>query len=235
MAGPLHELQEENAQSIAYLGGVQVNQPRLELQYSRTDAAAERLNDPELALNQEVQSHLSLLNSTDALANVRTSLGRGFTNGWLPAGDLGWLYDQLARYSTSLFLFERDAPAEVLAAFRENYQGPDVNFVRTVIGTVQEKRSLTGLNVEAEAWKQHSDQAMAKLDDVEAISIACTGRPPMPNRRDAESRLFIVPRSSGWYPQWPSVAFIMRGIRRTVARSPEAAARSPKATLRPCR
>ncbi|MBK6540647.1 MAG: nitrate- and nitrite sensing domain-containing protein [Flavobacteriales bacterium] len=163
MAGLLHELQEENAQSIAYLGGVQVNQPRLELQYSRTDAAAERLNDPELALSQEVQganaltgisllrqrvseqritlgdadqsyrqmrtavledlsrvaktrpdpetkdrlySHLSLLNSTDALANVRTSLAAA-SPGWLPAGDLGWLYDQLARYSTSLFLFER--------------------------------------------------------------------------------------------------------------------------------
>ncbi|MBK8340847.1 MAG: HAMP domain-containing protein [Flavobacteriales bacterium] len=282
LAGLLHELQEENAQSIAYLGGVQVNQPRLELQHSRTDAAAQRLNDPELALSQEVQganaltgisllrqrvseqrinlgdadqsyrqmrtalledlsrvaklaldpetkdrlySHLSLLNSTDALANVRTSLGRGFTNGWLPAGDLGWLYDQLARYSTSLYLFERDAPAEVLAAFRETYQGPDVNFVRTVIGTVQEKRSLTGLNVGAEEWKQHSDQAMAKLDDVEAISIARIVEATDANRRDAESRLFIVLFALfGVVSAVGIMAYvIMRGIRRTVSEITEAA------------
>ncbi|MBK6540646.1 MAG: HAMP domain-containing protein [Flavobacteriales bacterium] len=57
---------------------------------------------------------------------------------------------------------------------------------------MQGKRSLTGLNVEAEAWKQHSDQAMAKLDDVEAISIARIVEATDANRRDAESRLFIV-------------------------------------------
>ena len=50
LSGLLHELQEENAAALTYLAGVQDNQARLSLQYVRTDAAADALNDPELVL-----------------------------------------------------------------------------------------------------------------------------------------------------------------------------------------
>ncbi|MBV6404073.1 MAG: nitrate- and nitrite sensing domain-containing protein [Flavobacteriales bacterium] len=149
-----------------------------------------------LALDPETKdrlySHLSLLNAIDAQAGVCITLGRGFGKGWLPAAELGALGDALARYATNMFLFERDAPAEVLAAYQRTFQGPEVNFVRTVMGTVQEKRALEGLNVDAAEWRTSSERAVALLNAVAALSLTRIVESTEANRRDAEKRLGLV-------------------------------------------
>jgi len=275
LSGLLHELQEENAAALTFLAGVQDNQARLSLQYVRTDAAADALNDPELVLGQDVEgasvlaglgllrqrvqerriasadvdkayramrttllndlsrvaklaldpetkdrlySHLSLLNAIDALAGVRTTLDRGFTKGWLPVAELGELSDAMARYATNLYLFERDAPGEVLAAYQRGFQGPEVNFVRTIMGTVQEKRALEGLNVDPAEWRASSDRTLALLNGLGDRSIARIVESTDANRRDAEQRLMLVLAAlAGVLSAVIFMALIiLRGMRRTV-------------------
>ncbi len=57
------------------------------------------------------------------------------------------LGDLVSQYETNLLLFERDAPPEVLSAYRELFQGPDVNFMRALIGTVKERRMIEPVGI----------------------------------------------------------------------------------------
>ncbi|MCB9171254.1 MAG: nitrate- and nitrite sensing domain-containing protein [Flavobacteriales bacterium] len=163
-------------------------------------------------------SHLSLLSAGEALANVRSILGRGFSSGGLDAAEMGDLFDQMARYNTSMLLFERDASPEVVSAFRAKFEGPDVNLLRTTIGTVHEKRSMDGLHVDAAQWWEVAARTLDKLEQVEHVSIARIVEATTANQRDAEFKLAIVLLALfGVIGAVAIMAFVVvRGIRRTV-------------------
>ena len=175
-----------------------------------------------LALDPETKdrmySHISLLSAKDALTNIRSLYTRAFLMGLASGADVGTLNEQIAQYETNTLLFERDAPAEVIAQYRASFQGPDVNFLRTLIGTAQETRSLSDLHTVPDAWWELGSGALEKLTSIGAFSIDRIIEATMANQRDAEVRLFVVLAALiGVVGAVTVMAFvIMRGVRNTV-------------------
>ncbi|MCB0793901.1 MAG: HAMP domain-containing protein [Flavobacteriales bacterium] len=172
----------------------------------------------EPATKDRIYSHLSLLNAFNALVSIRITLGRAFEGDSLEELRASELEDRMALYQNNLLLFERDAAHEVVASYRELFQGPQVNFLRTVIGTVRQRRSLEGSNVDAEQWWRLSEEALDKLRAVERISMEAILETTEENQRYAELRLLVVVLALiGVITVVTIMAFvIMRGMMRTV-------------------
>ncbi len=149
-----------------------------------------------LALDPETKdrlySHLSLLHAKEALANIRSLLMRAFGRDEFTEVDLGMLNEQLSQYETNIRLFERDASPEMMTIYREVFKGPDVNLMRSIMGMVQEKRTLSGVRVVQDEWWEMGAGAMDKLRTVEGRSIAAINAATLSNLRSAQVRLFIV-------------------------------------------
>ncbi len=162
-------------------------------------------------------AHLRLLNAKQALSGVRDQLSIGSYEATreLDPTELG---DLISQYETNLLLFERDAPPEVITAYREQFQGPDVNFLRALIGNVKERRSVDPVAVAPRNWWELSLQAMDKLKQVEDHSLGLIQESTAANSRSAEIRLLIVLAALlGVVGAVTVMGFvILRGVRNTV-------------------
>ena len=136
-------------------------------------------------------AHLRLLNAKEALSVLRDKLTIGYANRPISANDLAELGEQVSAYETNMLLFERDAPPEVLGTYHQVFQGGDVNFMRSLIGTVKQRRS-PDLEIAPRAWWELSLQALEKLRAVEVHSLELITQNTAENSRYAEIRLLIV-------------------------------------------
>lgn len=162
-------------------------------------------------------AHLRLLNAKQALSGVRDRLSID-AYGAEPKDDQAELGDLISQYETNLLLFERDAPPEVITAYRELFQGPDVNFLRALIGTVKERRTVDPVGVAPRQWWELSLQALEKLKMVEDRSLGLIQESTAANSRSAELRLLIVLAALiGVVGAVTVMGFvILRGVRNTV-------------------
>ncbi|MBP7513883.1 MAG: nitrate- and nitrite sensing domain-containing protein [Flavobacteriales bacterium] len=268
-------LQQEGAQSVAWLVGVEENEKRMELRRTATDDVRARLEDPELQLDPEVRpgttlsilgvlrervtqkriaaaeaeleyrrmsgrqveylglifrqamdaetneklfAHLSLLNAKEALNDLRTRITRALTEDTIPPAQYGELNERIAQYETNTLLFQRDAQEEVQTLYRDVFRGDEVNYMRTMIGTIHEKRTLRGMRSTPGEWWNLSSKAMEHLRVVEEGSIADIIAATAANSQYAERRLIITLCALlGVVGAVGVMAFvIMRGIRSTV-------------------
>jgi two-component sensor histidine kinase/HAMP domain-containing protein len=172
--------------------------------------------DPET--NDKLFAHLSLLSAKQALSDVRTRVARGFAAGGFATDEAAALNERIAQYETNTLLFLRDATTDVLSYYRSTFQGPAVNFVRSLIGTVHDKRSLEGMGTSSEEWWQLSGKALAGLRSVEERSIDSIIAASQANSANAQRRLLIVLVALiGVIGAVGVMAFvIMRGISNTV-------------------
>lgn len=172
--------------------------------------------DPET--NAKLFAHMSLLNAKDALNNLRTRITRALVEDTITPPQAAELNERIAQYETNMFLFQRDAPAELDVFFRGTYQGEDVNYVRAILGTLHEKRDLSILRTNAQEWWTQSTRAMEQLREVEQRSIEEVIATSEGNSRFAQQRLIIVLCALlGVVGAVGVMAFvIMRGIRSTV-------------------
>ena len=282
LAEVMHALQKESAFSVGYLTGRPVTENALRLQYTRTDAALQALQEPEqfptssldetrafgdlevhrerarsrtmslaqvtrpyrsmnnalldevgrvgkLALDPETKdrlyAHLRLLHAKLALSVVRDRISMGFSDAGLGLAELTLLSDQISQYETNMVLFERDAPAEVMSTYRTVFQGPEVNFMRSVIGTVKERRALTQGSLEPDRWWELSLLALDKLKQVEDHSLELIVEATAANSRNARLRLLIVLAALIGVVGAVTVmgVLIMRGLRLTVSEVTSAA------------
>ena len=175
-----------------------------------------------LALDPETKdrlyAHLRLLSAKEALSALRDKLTIGYANRPIDPNDLAELGEQVSAYETNMLLFERDAPPEVLSTYQEVFQGDDVNFMRSLIGTVKQRRS-PDLAIAPREWWELSLQALDKLRAVEVSSLDLIIENTTQNTRDADLRLLIVLAAligvvgavsiMGW--------LITRGVRNTVS------------------
>ncbi|QQR87862.1 MAG: nitrate- and nitrite sensing domain-containing protein [Flavobacteriales bacterium] len=278
LSNVIHELQKEYALCTGFLAGRPVNEPRLGLQFVKTDEAINalqaadesgksktafdglavlrqrvvdrrttspqvgqsyrRINNnllneltatAKLALDpvtkDRLYAHMNLLHAKEAMSVVRSKVGRGLVGEPLLAADMSTISLQLANFRSNLQLFERDAPAEVLATYRSTYSGDTIAFLNTVTGLLMERRSVDQLPVDNERWWLISSAAMDKLKKVEDRSIQGIITASEENLSDAEVRLSLV-----FFALIGTVAavlvmalVIMRGIRRTVTEVSNAA------------
>jgi two-component sensor histidine kinase/HAMP domain-containing protein len=175
-----------------------------------------------LALDPETKdrlySHLSLLQAKESLAQLRSMLTLAFHGEPFDRSDVGQVNEQLAQYETNMRLFERGAPPDLLESYRTTFEGADVNLMRSILGTIQEKHDLSDVPLAAPEWWNMSMGAMDKLKAVEVRSIALINANTAANLRDAETRLLIVLLSLLGVVGAVSVmaVVITRGIRSTV-------------------
>jgi|688.fasta_scaffold16960_2 two-component sensor histidine kinase/HAMP domain-containing protein len=195
----------------------------------RSELLADLSKVGKLALDPETKdrlySHLSLLSAKEALVNIRVQVTQqSILNDATTAGS-GILNEQIAQYETSTLLFERDAPSEVMSSYRAEFQGADVNFLRSIIGSVQEKRSMAELNTPTEQWWTLGAKATQRLRAVEEFSIDRIINATSANQRDAELRLLIVLVALlGVVGAVTLMTYvIMRGVRNTVTEVTSAA------------
>ena len=268
-------LQQEGAQAVAWLEGIEQNEKRMELRRTATNDVRTRLQDPGLHLDPEVRpgptlailgvlrervtekriasaeaeleyrrmsnrqieylglifrqamdaetnerifAHLSLLNAKEALNDLRTRITRALVADTIPPSQYGELNERIAQYETNTLLFQRDAQESVQELYRETFRGDEVNYMRTMIGTIHEKRTLLGMRSSAQEWWDLSSRAMEHLRAVEEGSIAEIIEATAANSQYAERRLIIVLCALlGVVGAVGVMAFvIMRGIRSTV-------------------
>jgi two-component sensor histidine kinase/HAMP domain-containing protein len=182
-----------------------------------------------LALDPETKdrlyAHLRLLHAKQALSVVRDQLSMGFGAVPLGAGDLAELSEQVSQYETNMVLFERDAPAEVLSTFRAVFQGPDVNFMRAIIGTVKERREVDRSSIEPDQWWELSLRALDKLKLVEDHSLQLIVEATAANSTNARLRLLLVLAALIGVVGAVTVmgVVIMRSLRNTVSGVTDAA------------
>lgn len=197
-----------SAQEITAFGGLRVlRQQVLERQIAAPDASeAYRMLDhamldevgrvQRLALDAETKdrmyAHLRLLNAKEALSTVRDQLGIALQERKAGPREMGELSEQVAQYETNMLLFERDAPPEVMGTYRDVFRGPDVNFMRSVIGTVKEHRVIDRTTMPAEEWWDLSTRALDRMKLVEDRSLELIVQNTAANSRDARYRLLVV-------------------------------------------
>jgi len=197
-------------------------------QMSRTvmdvlDRSGKLALDPET--KDRMYAHLRLLNAKEALSEVRDLISIGFSDQRLSGDELDELAGQVAQYETNMLLFERDAPPEVLALHRELFQGPDVNFMRSITGTVKEHGTLGPMSIAPREWWDLSLRAMDKLKQVEDRSLDLIVQGTAANSRDAQMRLIIVLAALIGVVGAVTIMGIMilRGVRNTVSEVGQAA------------
>ncbi|MEO8589581.1 MAG: nitrate- and nitrite sensing domain-containing protein [Flavobacteriales bacterium] len=174
-----------------------------------------------LALDPETKdrmyAHLRLLNAKEALSAVRDRLSIGYSDDHLRDDEMAELSEQVSAYETNMLLFERDAPPEVLGTYRDVFQGPDVNFMRSLIGTVKERRSLDS-GIAPREWWELSLLSLDKLKEVEDHSLSLILENTASNSSGATVRLLIVLAALiGVVGAVMVMGFvILRGVRNTV-------------------
>jgi two-component sensor histidine kinase/HAMP domain-containing protein len=188
--------------------------------------------DPET--NDMLFAHQSLLNAKDALSDIRTRILRAFVNGQLGTAALGELNERIAQYETNILLFQRDAAPDVMGYYRSTFQGPEVNFMRSMIGTIHEKRSIAGLRTSAAEWWELSGKAMDRMREVEERSIGSIVTASEGISGEAQSRLLLVLAALlGVVGAVVVMAVvIMRGIRSTVSEVTSAASALARGDVR---
>ena len=142
--------------------------------------------------NEKIFAHLGLLNAKQALNDLRTRMTRALTADTIPPSQYGELAERIAQYETNTLLFLRDAPEQVRTLYRDTFRGDEVNYMRTMIGTVHEKRSLAGARTTPREWWDLSSRAVERLRTVERGSIDGIIAATAANSRFAERRLLIV-------------------------------------------
>ncbi|MCW5899680.1 MAG: nitrate- and nitrite sensing domain-containing protein [Flavobacteriales bacterium] len=175
-----------------------------------------------LALDPETKdrlyAHLRLLHAKEALSAVHDRLSMALAQNALPVADMAALGERIAQYETNMLLFERDAPPEVMSSYRSVFQGPDINLMRSVIGTVKERRGIGQDAMAPEAWWDLSLTAIDRLKSVEDTSLAAILAATAANAHDARRRLLIT--LAALFGVIGAVAvmgiLIMRGVRNTV-------------------
>ena len=172
--------------------------------------------DPEI--NERLFAHLNLLNAKEALNDLRTGILRGLAGPGVSNAQIAELNERIAQYGTNTLLFERDAASEVRDRYVSVFQGEEVNFMSTVIGTIHENRSLEGLRMTPLTWWDMSGKAMEQLRLVETVSIDAIISLSANNARSATYRLLIVLGALLGVVGAVLVmaVVIMRGIRSTV-------------------
>ena len=165
-----------------------------------------------------VYAHLRLLNAKEALSTVSDQLSIVFNNGGPTNEQLMELSELVSQYETNMLLFERDASPEVLALYREVFQGPDVNFMRAVIGTVKERRQVDRELLASQRWWELALEAQEKLKQVEDRSLVYILEETRDISRTASLKLLIVLAALiGVVGAVAVMGFvIMRGVRTTV-------------------
>ena len=184
--------------------------------------------------NDKLFAHQSLLNAKNALNDIRTSILHAFATDVLSASDLGELNERISLYETSTVLFQRDASPDLLSYYRNTFQGPDVNFLRSMIGTVHEKRSITGLGITTKEWWQLTGRVTEKLRLVEERSIDSIIVASEGVSSAAQKRLFLVLVALLVVVGTVGVmaVVIMRGIRSTVSEVNDAASALARGDVR---
>ncbi len=169
-------------------------------------------------------AHLRLVNAKQALSALRDRMSIG-SEGVPGEDEIAELGDLVSQYETNLLLFERDAPPDVLSAYRDLFQGPDVNFMRALIGTVKERRSTDPVGIAPRQWWELSLQALDKLKLVEDKSLESIQRNTAENSRSAEVRLLsVLAILIGVVGAVTVMGFvILRGVRKTVKEVSDAA------------
>jgi two-component sensor histidine kinase/HAMP domain-containing protein len=172
--------------------------------------------DPETS--ERRYAHMGLLAAKEALNDLRMRITRALASDTVPPAQLGEIGERIAQYETSTLQFLRDAPPNIQELYRSTFRGAEVNYMRTIIGTIHEKRSLHGLHTSAGEWWTLSTAAMEHLHTVEERSIAEVITASEDNSAYAQKRLFIVLCALLVVVGAVGVmAFvIMRGIRSTV-------------------
>jgi two-component sensor histidine kinase len=136
-------------------------------------------------------AHLRLLTAKEALSALRDKLTIGHGQGPIDLIEVTDLGAQVSTYKTNMLLFERDAPPEVLNTYQRVFQGEDVNFMRSLVGTVEQRRS-PDLAIAPREWWELSLAALEKLRAVEMYSLELITQNTDANTRDAEFRLIMV-------------------------------------------
>jgi len=270
-----HALQQEGAQSVAWLLGAEQNTQRMAMRTSTTDQALARLNDEALhlehemrplaepaalqrlrvqvqerrltpaaveseyrrlsrrqldrlglvfrqAMDQEISeklfAHVNLLNAKEAFNDARIRILRVLLADAQGSAATTELYERIAQYETNTALFNRDAPPDAREYYQRSYRGEEVNFVRTIVGTIHEKRSMAGLRVGPAEWWDLSGRAFELLRGVEERTIQDIIQATEGNARQARQRLIIVIGALlGVVGAVVVMGYvIMRGIRSTV-------------------
>ncbi len=172
--------------------------------------------DPEI--NERLFAHLNLLNAKENLNDLRTGILRGLAEPGMNNAQITDLNERIAQYNSNTLLFQRDAASEVRDRYVAVFQGYEVNFMRTVIGTIHENRSLEGMRMVPGSWWDISGKAMEQLRIVETASIDAIISLSTNNARSATYRLLIVLGALlGVVGAVLVMAIvIMRGIRSTV-------------------
>jgi two-component sensor histidine kinase/HAMP domain-containing protein len=191
----------------AFTGLTTLRQRVLQRQITATEAAqAYRTMDhamldevgrvQRLALDADTKdrmyAHLRLLNAKEALSTVRLLLGIALQERKAGPREMGELSEQVAQYETNMLLFERDAPPDVMGTYRDVFRGPEVNFMRSVIGTVKEHRMIDRTTMPAEEWWDLSNRALDRMKLVEDRSLELILQNTAANSRDARFRLLVV-------------------------------------------
>lgn len=136
-------------------------------------------------------AHLRLLRAKQALSVLRDLLTIGYGTRPIGIPEVTELGEVVSAYETNMLLFERDAPPEVLSTYQAVFQGADVNFMRSLIGTVKQRQS-PDLEVAPREWWELSLNALEKLHAVEEHSLELITENAAANTRDAEVKLFVV-------------------------------------------
>jgi two-component sensor histidine kinase/HAMP domain-containing protein len=172
--------------------------------------------DPEI--NERLFAHLNLLNAKEDLNDLRLGILRGLVGPGMHNAQITDLNERIAQYNSNTLLFQRDAASEVRDRYMAVFQGEEINFMRTVIGTIHENRSLEGLRLSPGSWWDISGKAMEQLRIVETASIDAIISLSTNNARSATYRLLIVLGALlGVVGAVLVMAIvIMRGIRSTV-------------------
>ena len=142
-------------------------------------------------VNNKLFAHQSLLHAKQAMGGIRTLMVRGLVHG-LDAPGLDELNARTAQYETNMALFERDAASGVLDDYRATFQGPDVNFLRSVLAVVRARRNVAGLDTDAAQWWEMSGKVAARLRTVEEASIASIMEASNEASNAAQRRLVLV-------------------------------------------
>ncbi|MCO5276171.1 MAG: nitrate- and nitrite sensing domain-containing protein [Flavobacteriales bacterium] len=176
-------------------------------------------------VNNRMFAHQSLLYAKESLSDIRMLVLRGLASG-ITQQEQEELYDRIALYETSLFLFKRDASPDMQTLYRNTFQGPDVNFLRFVLSTVTSKRSVANLGTDAARWWEVSGRAMLLLRAAEEQSIDSIIRASKDVSRDAQRRLVLVLAALLIVVGAVAVMamVIMRGLRSTINEVTHAAA-----------
>ena len=222
--GPLDELR--NRVDKGRISELQVEQEyrllNMELMRSLGEMSKHAIDQE---VNNKMFAHRSLLAAKQALHSIRTTLLRGIMRGIGPE-ELGSLNERIALYETSMMLFERDASPDILEFYHNTFQGADVNFLRSVIGMVQIKRSTQGLDTDASQWWSLSGRAMDRLREVEGRSIGSIITVSNDVSQEAQQRLVLVLAALLLVVGMVGLMayMIMRGLRGTITEVTSAAA-----------